>query len=93
MKVLVLVDGEHYPSVVRWGLGAAESMGHEVLAALFLGGTEKVAAGGGVPDLGVTTVSAGADRRAGWRRSGRVIAGLRGARRTGLPHSLTVLYQ
>ena len=55
MKVLVLVDGEHYPSVTRWGIDVARSMGHEVIAALFLGGTEKVAAEG-VPDLGVRTL-------------------------------------
>lgn len=50
MKVLVLVDGEHYPPVARWGIGVARTMGHEVVGALFLGGTEKVS---GMPDLGV----------------------------------------
>lgn len=60
MKVLVLVDGEHYPSVTKWGIDVARSMGHEVVAALFLGGTEKVAAQG-VPDLGVRTLSSEAN--------------------------------
>lgn len=60
MKVLVLVDGEHYPSVTKWGIDVARSMGHGVAAALFLGGTEKVAAGG-VPDLGVRTLTAPTD--------------------------------
>jgi len=57
VKVLVLVDGEHYPAVTRWGIEAARAMGHEVLAALFLGGTEKIDAGG-LPDLGVETLTA-----------------------------------
>lgn len=50
MKVLVLVDGEHYPPVTRWGIEAVRTMGHEVLAAVFVGGTEKVS---GMPELGV----------------------------------------
>jgi cyclic 2,3-diphosphoglycerate synthase len=52
MKVLALVDGEHYPPVTRWGLAAARTRGYEVAAALFLGGTEKIAAGS-LPELGV----------------------------------------
>jgi cyclic 2,3-diphosphoglycerate synthetase len=63
MRVLVLVDGEHYPPVTRWGIQVARSMGHDVVAALFLGGTEKVS-GGEPPDLGVPTVAAGPDRMA-----------------------------
>src|SRR6266511_2292579 len=63
MKVLALVDGEHYPPVTRWGIQAARSMGHEVVGALYLGGTEKVS-GGGAPDLGVATTTAGDDRMA-----------------------------
>jgi cyclic 2,3-diphosphoglycerate synthetase len=53
MKVLALVDGEHYPPVTRWGLATARSRGHEVVAALLLGGKEKLAAGDEPPDLGV----------------------------------------
>ena len=52
MRVLVLVDGEHYPSVTRWGIHTARTMGYEVLGALFLGGTEKVEPGA-LPELGV----------------------------------------
>ena len=52
MKVLVLVDGEHYPPVTRWGIEAVRAMGHEPVAALFVGGTEKIAASG-PPDLGL----------------------------------------
>ncbi|HXJ64689.1 MAG TPA: 2,3-diphosphoglycerate synthetase [Actinomycetota bacterium] len=55
MKVLVLVDGEHYPPVTRWGIAAARAMGHEPLAALYVGGTEKIAAEG-PPDLGLPTI-------------------------------------
>lgn len=58
MRVLALVDGEHYPPVTRWGIAAARTRGHEVVAALFLGGTEKVAAAG-LPDLGVPIRPAG----------------------------------
>ena len=42
MKVIALVDGEHYPSVTRWGLEAARAVGYEVLAALLVGGVEKL---------------------------------------------------
>lgn len=52
MKVLVLVDGEHYPPVTRWAIASATAAGHQVLAALLVGGTEKLAADE-VPDLGV----------------------------------------
>lgn len=62
MKVIVLVDGEHYPPVTRWGIAAVRARGHEVLGALVVGGTEKLPAGG-LPDLGVPTRVAGADVR------------------------------
>jgi cyclic 2,3-diphosphoglycerate synthetase len=41
VRVVALIDGEHYPPVVRFAL---EELGreHEVLAAAFAGGTEKV---------------------------------------------------
>jgi cyclic 2,3-diphosphoglycerate synthetase len=54
------VDGEHYPPVTRWGIEAARSKGHEVVAALFLGGAEKVDPGT-LPDLGLPTLPAGSD--------------------------------
>jgi cyclic 2,3-diphosphoglycerate synthetase len=60
VRVLVLVDGEHYPPVTRWGLEAVREKGHEILAALFLGGTEKVGPGA-PPDLGVPVTSAESD--------------------------------
>ncbi|HSJ51242.1 MAG TPA: cyclic 2,3-diphosphoglycerate synthetase, partial [Actinomycetota bacterium] len=52
MKVLALVDGEHYPPVTRWGIETARARGLEPVAALLLGGTEKVRVGE-VWDLGV----------------------------------------
>src|SRR6266545_4618288 len=63
VRVLVLVDGEHYPPVTRWGIEVARGRGHEVVAALFLGGTEKVDPSA-LPDLGLATFPAGADIRA-----------------------------
>lgn len=63
MKVLALVDGEHYPPVTRWALAAARTMGHEVLAALLVGGAEKLPAGG-VLELSVPVRRTGDDVRA-----------------------------
>ncbi len=40
-RVVALIDGEHYPPVVRFALTAL-SAEHEVAAAVFIGGTEKV---------------------------------------------------
>src|SRR5579871_1039288 len=53
-RVLALVDGEHYPPVVRDAL--AEAGG--VVAALLVGGGEKL---DGDPDYGVPVVRAGGD--------------------------------
>jgi cyclic 2,3-diphosphoglycerate synthetase len=49
-RILAVIDGEHYPPVVRFALGELERRG-EVVAAVFAGGTEKVdgAASYGVP--------------------------------------------
>jgi cyclic 2,3-diphosphoglycerate synthase len=44
MKVIALIDGEHYPSVTRWGLASAVAEGYEVAAALTVGGLEKLPA-------------------------------------------------
>jgi cyclic 2,3-diphosphoglycerate synthetase len=55
MKVIALVDGEHYPPVTRWGLASARAAGYEVEAALVVGGMEKLNATGSI-DLGGTTV-------------------------------------
>jgi cyclic 2,3-diphosphoglycerate synthetase len=61
-RAIALIDGEHYPPVVRFAL---ESLGaeYEVVAAVFLGGTEKVDAGASEQIYGVPVV-AGPDRQA-----------------------------
>ena len=63
MNILVLVDGEHYPPVTRWGIAAARTMGHEIAAALLVGGVEKLSAGQ-TPELGVPLRIAGSDPKA-----------------------------
>src|SRR5262245_3622155 len=51
MRTLALVDGEHHPPVTRAALEAAGERGHEIVAALLVGGTEKLV--GETPELGV----------------------------------------
>ncbi len=59
-RLVALIDGEHYPPVVRSAL-ASLAAEHEVAAAVFVGGTEKVdpeaAASYGVPVVARTTVA------------------------------------
>ncbi|MFN2589166.1 MAG: 2,3-diphosphoglycerate synthetase [Actinomycetota bacterium] len=55
MRAIALVDGEHYPPVIRWGLDSARAAGIEILAALVVGGMEKLDAAGTV-ELGSTPV-------------------------------------
>jgi cyclic 2,3-diphosphoglycerate synthase len=59
MRVLALVDGEHHPPVTRWGIQTARTMGHEIVAALVVGGGEKIGPAG-VRDLGVPTLPSAA---------------------------------
>jgi cyclic 2,3-diphosphoglycerate synthetase len=56
-RTLALVDGEHYPPVVRAALEQAAA-GGPVVAALLLGGSEKLR---GAPDYGVPLEHAGGD--------------------------------
>ena len=56
MRTLALVDGEHYPPVTRAALEVARERGHEIVAALLVGGTEKLAPGDDPPDLGVPVI-------------------------------------
>ena len=63
MRVIVLVDGEHYPPVTRWGIEVARERGHDVVGALLVGGVEKLDATQ-PPDLGVPLRVAGGDRMA-----------------------------
>jgi cyclic 2,3-diphosphoglycerate synthetase len=60
VRALVLVDGEHYPPTTRWGLAAARTMGYEPAACLFVGGIEKIDAGGDL-DLGPVPVKVAGD--------------------------------
>ncbi|OKY77279.1 MAG: Cyclic 2, 3-diphosphoglycerate synthetase [Candidatus Methanohalarchaeum thermophilum] len=41
-RVLCLVDGDHYPPVVKWTIEELEKSGGKVVALVFLGGTEKI---------------------------------------------------
>lgn len=56
VRILALVDGEHYPPVVRAAIGdiGRRFPGATVVAAALLGGSEKLP--DGVPDLGVALV-------------------------------------
>jgi cyclic 2,3-diphosphoglycerate synthetase len=56
MRTLALVDGEHYPPVTRAALEVARERGHEIVAAILVGGTEKLAPGDEPPDLGVPEI-------------------------------------
>jgi cyclic 2,3-diphosphoglycerate synthase len=61
MRTLALVDGEHYPPVTRWGLDLAVDAGYEVVAAVLVGGSEKLGVGGDL-SLGVPTRAVSGDR-------------------------------
>jgi cyclic 2,3-diphosphoglycerate synthetase len=54
--VVALIDGEHYPPVVRFALSALGAE-HEVAAAVFIGGTEKIDPDAGEATYGVPLVS------------------------------------
>jgi len=62
MRVIVLVDGEHYPPVTRWGIALARERGLDPVAALLLGGIEKLRPGV-EPDFGIPLRRAGASAR------------------------------
>ena len=69
MKVVVLVDGEHYPPVTRWAIEELRGRGLHPIAALFAGGGEKldpsaaldlgIPLRGSVPDRSVAAALAG----------------------------------
>lgn len=54
-RVIVLIDGEHYPPVVRFALEQLAD-DHDVMAAAFLGGTEKVDFEAGLETYGIPLV-------------------------------------
>jgi len=66
MRVLLLVDGEHYPPVTRWAVEVARERGLDPVAALFVGGGEKLAASHEL-DLGIPLIRSAADRSASLR--------------------------
>ncbi|HZD17010.1 MAG TPA: 2,3-diphosphoglycerate synthetase [Actinomycetota bacterium] len=68
MRVLVLVDGEHYPPVTRWGIEEAARSGYRAVAALLVGGTEKLRPGEAA-ELGVPVRVASSDRAASLARA------------------------
>ena len=53
MRAIAIVDGEHYPDVVR---AALDELPYEFVAVRFVGGTEKLR---GAPDYGVPIVEEG----------------------------------
>ena len=61
MRTLALVDGEHYPPVTRWSIEVARERGFDVVAAVLVGGAEKLGAAE-VPELGVPVTVTGGDR-------------------------------
>ena len=71
MRILVLVDGEHYPSVVRAAIDRLPSRfpGTKVVAAALLGGSEKLMSAGATDqleaELGIPVVTAGTGIGAG----------------------------
>lgn len=71
-RALALVDGEHYPPVIRDAFVALETRGVRVVAAVVLGGTEKVAGHGAELHLGVPL--AWAPRAADLAALGRTVA-------------------
>ncbi|HEX8099036.1 MAG TPA: 2,3-diphosphoglycerate synthetase [Actinomycetota bacterium] len=61
MNVLALVDGEHYPSVSRWGLEVAAERGFTVMAVIMVGGAEKLPATGDLQLGDVAVIHGGGD--------------------------------
>lgn len=61
MRVIVLVDGEHYPPVTRWAIEVARERGFDVVVALLVGGTEKLRADEAI-DLGAPALVVRGDR-------------------------------
>lgn len=57
-RVVALIDGEHYPPVVRFAL-AALGQEHDVAAAVFIGGTEKVDLAQGYETYGLPVIATG----------------------------------
>jgi cyclic 2,3-diphosphoglycerate synthetase len=78
---VVLVDGEHYPPVIRTALADLYATGIRPIAALVLGGTEKVSGHGAEIDLGIPAEWAplGAAGAAGGHEAGWDLTAVAGA--------------
>lgn len=57
IRAVALIDGEHYPPVVRFALTALATE-HDVVAAVFIGGSEKVDLSAGLDTYGVPVIAA-----------------------------------
>lgn len=76
MRTLVLVDGEHYPAVVRAAIGELRAGGRSIVGVALLGGTEKLGQGGAEPDYGAGPVTGGATPLEALQRALRRTAGV-----------------
>lgn len=65
-RAVVLVDGEHYPPVIHDAIRALEGRGYQVVAAVYLGGGEKLS---GPLELGTLPIIAGATQREALERA------------------------
>lgn len=65
-SALVLVDGEHYPPVIQDAIRTLEDRGYQVVAAVFLGGGEKLS---GPLELGTLPIVEGASQREALERA------------------------
>lgn len=64
-RALVLVDGEHYPPVILDAIRALEGRGYQIVAAVFLGGGEKLS---GPLELGTLPIIGAATQRGALER-------------------------
>jgi cyclic 2,3-diphosphoglycerate synthase len=62
IRCVAVIDGEHYPPVVEGALEAYRAAGHEILAAVMAGGTEKIGTEG-LATIGRTEVRTSGDPR------------------------------
>jgi cyclic 2,3-diphosphoglycerate synthetase len=67
MRAIALIDGEHYPPVVRFALEALAGE-YDLAGAVFIGGTEKVDAAASGEAYGVPLVT-GANRAGALREA------------------------
>lgn len=66
--MLVLIDGEHYPPVIEAAVSGLAGQGHEIVGAVFLGGTEKILENNSMTVLGMPVIR-GADAPSALRQA------------------------